>query len=101
MNEMIERVAKAILHAIDSSQHNFGDEGIKLTMEDAARSAIEAMRPPTGDMIDAGAATAGLPPAFELHLCDVRPDIADIIIGILDGYPSKIWRAMIDAALRG
>lgn len=46
----------------------------------AARSAIEAMREPTGEMIDAGAASM------------------DPFEPTWSGFPSKTWRAMIDTA---
>lgn len=94
MDGMIDHVARIIapyFSAVDQAN------GVP---REVAQRAIEAMRDPTGDMIDAGAATVGLPPAFELNLCNVRSDIADILIGCLDGQPSKTWRAMIDKALR-
>lgn len=46
-----------------------------------AKAVIEAIREPTGSMIDAGAASLGNVPS--------RP--------VWDGFPSKTWRAMIDA----
>lgn len=103
MSEMIERVARAIVAKMEEqqlgTQSPWHDPEFRRDACDCARAAIQAMRDPIGDMLDAGAATMGLPPAFELHLCDVRPDIADILIGCLDGQPSKTWRAMVGAAL--
>ena len=94
MSEMIERVVRCISPSFGAFDQANG------VPREVARRVMEAMRDPTGDMIDAGAATVGLPPAFELNLCNVRSDIADILIGCLDGQPSKTWRAMIDEALR-
>jgi hypothetical protein len=70
MSEMTERVAKAIFDAMDIT------DGLDWTSaERYARAAIEAMREPTVDMIDAAAS--------------------------VDRYaePGDEWGAMIDAAL--
>ena len=69
MNEMIERVEVAIMHALTGG-----------TMLDAARAAVEAMREPTDQMLDAGGE------AFA-HYTDKRES-------------TRLWRAMIDEALK-
>jgi hypothetical protein len=82
MSEMIERVAKAIWD--DACPGMTWGEIDRLTYRGWAQAAIEAMREPTGEMIDAGAGSV-------------------VIVGFgrfsLEGQPSKAWRAMIDAAL--
>jgi hypothetical protein len=52
---------------------------------DKARRVIEALREPSGDMIDAGAES------FEFRE-DFKPS--------LDGHPTKAWQAMCDAILK-
>ncbi len=54
----------------------------------AMKCAIAAMREPTGRMKDAGAETYGIGDAA-----------IGLPVSILDGQPSKAYRAMIDAAL--
>lgn len=74
MNEMIERVARAIAEAQMGPGYDwtcFVDEG---------RAAIAAMRAPTEAMIDEG--------ADELRAGDLTRTT-----------PPHVWRAMIDAAL--
>lgn len=55
MNEMVERVAKAI-HAAQYARIH--DEALGLTDLDVARSAIAAMREPTEAMLDAATKAA-------------------------------------------
>lgn len=50
MNEIVERVAKAI----DDASQPPGRPDYKMLMENSARAAIEAMREPTEDMIEKG-----------------------------------------------
>jgi hypothetical protein len=53
-----------------------------------AQNVLEALREPTGEMKDAGAATYGI------HDAHIGP----LPQGVIIGQPSKAWRAMIDAA---
>jgi hypothetical protein len=78
MNEMVERVAKAL---IDDDPTMFGhhESHIK-AKESAARAAIASMREPTRVMVDVGVKTLGA--EFK-----VREDIEDI------------WQDMIGEAL--
>jgi hypothetical protein len=71
-SEMIERVARAICRA----EYGPGDAGWENQIP-AARAAIEAMREPTGDMVE------GLAVTFDLSEQAVL----------------LFWRQMIDAAL--
>ena len=76
---MVERVAVAICRALGDDPDR---EGERLTAyDDAARAAIEAMRDPTPEMLEAGGRKGGF-----------------------DGYwvednTAAIWAAMIDTAL--
>lgn len=70
MNEMVERVARAIMHMHDTGEKNH--------FASYARAAISAMREPTADMIYAGARGSGEDS---------------------DGVALGAWHAMIDAAL--
>lgn len=70
MSEMIKRIAQAILSKVPSGYGMRRDEA-----EIYARAAIEAMRKPTKEMIEAGDRGAMIRPA------------------------SDTWTAMIDAAL--
>ena len=70
MTDMIERVAQALRNA----------ESYDASFADLARAAIEAMREPTSNQLDAGYA------AISERQCD-----DDLAFG---------WRAMIDEALR-
>lgn len=80
MSEMIERVARALWRQErDTRQH---DEPFKLSWyEDAARTAIDAMRPPTSQMVMVG---------------------ADEVSGAktAEGKAFRSWVAMIDEALK-
>ena len=71
---MVERVAQALLAAIDASEYNFGERGVRLTAKAAARAAIAAMREPTEGM---------------LEVADVDEPQQAI----------NTWHAMVDAAL--
>ena len=70
----------------------------------AAISAIEAAGfkivgpEPTGEMIDAGAATFCLPHTFSARIENLEPSLADFLIAAIDGQPSRAWRAMWTAA---
>jgi hypothetical protein len=82
MGEMIDRVARAILTA----ERDIGDNNLppwsrapaelKASLRRSARAVIQAMREPNAHMFD-----AALPHAD------------------MSTNPSKVWRAMIDAAL--
>lgn len=80
MSEMIQRVARSLWkQERDTRQH---DEPFKLSWyEDAARTAIDAMRPPTSQMVSVG--------ADEL-LTAMTPE----------GKAFRSWVAMIDEALK-
>jgi hypothetical protein len=54
------------------------------------RAVLGAIREPTGPMRDAGAATYGVS----------APAIGSLPLSVIDGQPSKAWRAMVDAALK-
>lgn len=71
MNEIIERVAKAI----DAASQPPGKPDYKILMENCARAAIEAMREPTQGILDCR-------PAF-MTVTDAR----------------AMWKTMIDTAL--
>lgn len=97
MSEMVEKVAKAILFALEneSSAAVIGNiYGVSVHGEIDARrlasAAIVAMREPTDEMADAGAdAVASDGISYSLEPGE----------GI-DGYDSvPVWQAMIDAAL--
>lgn len=79
MNEMVERVARAIAGA-DRNQWDHMFAPRKAMFVCFARAAMAAMREPTEAMIDSGMNT-GYAPA-----CDLEVDAH--------------WRAMIDEALR-
>lgn len=89
---MIDRVAKALF--MQSVYHGYDDETIKREWQrtkglhrSAARTAIEAMREPTDDMLDAIG-----PVADRIKALDEKPD--DRMID------TQIWQAVIDAALK-
>ena len=93
---MVERVAKAICQADGGSPEEVVHvrPGVTYRLwaeyEQKARAAIAAMREPTGEMVDAGAASYGVP----------TPAIGSLPLSVIDGQPTKAWRAMIDEALR-
>ena len=74
MSEMVERVARAI---ISSASSYAGYEANSDYWDSLARAAIEAMREPTEAMVNAA------------------PDLRGV-----DFYPTDVWRAMIEAALK-
>lgn len=76
---MIEKVARVLAFDHHRTEDNWQE------WSGVARSVIEAMRDPTGEMIDAGAETY-----------EAEPWVTGCS---LDGQPSKAWRAMVDAAL--
>lgn len=83
MSEMVERVATAIWALYRHTDCNEYDQlapHAKHTADEMARAAIEAMREPTADMVDAGR--------------DVGPDAP---YGLSETI--KRWEAMINAAL--
>ena len=88
MNEMVERVARAIYGNIHSGPiptpwstvKSFGSEGV---WHDLARDAIAAMREPTDAMI-------------EVHISHV-PDVAK---SHMRKAHRQTWQAMIDEALK-
>jgi hypothetical protein len=86
MNEMVERVARAIAghNGYDpddmSGAHNIGGP-MWMAFVQEARAAIEAMREPTMDMVVAGT---------EQWLCEAA----------MEDRSEANWRAMIDEALR-
>jgi hypothetical protein len=78
MNEMIERVAKALWLDYwdgDACAWEDAEESARETSRSLARAAIEAMREPTEDMIEAGRSEN------------------------FGNYPNQAWHAMIDQAL--
>jgi hypothetical protein len=78
---MRDRVARAIRER----------SGLSWSMSRLAADAVLAvMREPTGAMKDAGAESYGV------H----EPAIGSLPLSVIDGQPSKAWRAMIDAAGR-
>lgn len=79
MNEMVERVMKAITDAAPA-----GRWGAAVVTEAQARAAIEAMREPTDDMCRAGCRSIFQEPDAEWHA-----------IGVM----GEGWQAMIDNAL--
>jgi len=89
-NEMIERIAKAMY---DSNQFARPLEKSPNWVEHyrrQARAAISAMREPTDAMKHAGADSYGIQ----------TPAIGTLPLSVIDGQPSKAWRAMIDEALK-
>lgn len=71
MSEMIERVARALAQQVDEAAYNpienlsgVGLDGV-VDLLALARAAIEAMREPTEEMIEAGAAAGGWDERFE------------------------------------
>lgn len=105
--EMVERVAAAIF---DAALERTGriwprwtdSEGCADLRDDAralALAAIAALETPSGNMVDAGAASFGLPNSFSVSLPDVPNDLAEFAINALDGQPTRCWRAMIVSAL--
>lgn len=93
MSEMVGRVAKIIAANSDACMMSgivpCDDRPNRCHCERTARAAIEAMREPTGEMKNAGAASYG---------------VGDAYIGegaaLLNGQPTRAWQAMIDEALR-
>jgi hypothetical protein len=74
MNEMVERVARALCEEAC-------DQGRLFAYESPARAAITAMREPTANMCRSG----GAPDPLER--------------GHSSGISGEVWRSMIDAAL--
>jgi hypothetical protein len=97
MSEMVGRAARA---AFEYFRSNFWVDYTPAWEEQttadrepwiaAQRAAIAALREPTGEMKDVGAATYGV------HNTHIGP----LPNAVIDGQPSKAWRAMIDEALR-
>ncbi len=87
MSEMISRVEAGIAEAVvESGDREFISKlGLFFASHPGliGRAAVAAMREPTGDMINAGAATF----TFDAG----KPDIS--------GQPTKTWQAMIDEVL--
>jgi hypothetical protein len=77
MGEMVERVAAALRKLPIRDSKNPGSELDHLRLREAARAAIEAMREPTKEMIDA---------------CDINIPTEGEIVGV--------WGSMIDEALK-
>lgn len=103
MTNMLEKVASALSDSCDVDSNGFaaferGDNrGGYLAM---ARAALEALREPSEEMIQSGAATKGMKAVNDaMAMYQVRGfsfdgDAFD------DGYPmQQAWQAMIDAAL--
>ena len=82
MSELLDRAAEAIAPMLTFGVTEFPDARA------VARAVLEAVRDPTGEMIEAAAKTYGVASAF-----------GELAATILDGQPSKAYRAMIDAAL--
>lgn len=81
--DMVETIGRAIAAAV---REDYQEDWKKFDL--CARYVLTAMREPTGDMKDAGAETFG-----------VGNTAIGLLVKVLDGQPSKVWRAMIDAAL--
>lgn len=80
MSEMIERVAKAILDKMDLT------DGLNITSATTyAKAAIEAMREPTEEMINAETEQGKVHWDYSCQIC---------------GGAKFAWQAMIDAALK-
>lgn len=95
MEEMIERVAKALKAVPIRDLTDPGGELDQLRLREAARAAIEAMREPTEAMKDAG---------YEALLEDNWPEVwpkdqdgAEYVTEYIEMM--LVWPAMIDAAL--
>lgn len=86
--EMIERVADAIRDALPVNVE-FTDEYMRKEVLRAARAAIEAMREPTEEMLDA--------PSRDKIMTELFNENGSVIAdeGLAYG-----WSAMIDAALK-
>ena len=90
--EMVEIVARAICASqgldwdaqANAMTSGAGDDDEQEGYREMARAAIEAMREPTGSMVDAGARSV---------------EIVGFGRFSLQGQPSKAWRTMVDAAL--
>lgn len=80
-NEMVDRVARAMREDLGLDWPYAGHEQLL----GVARSAITAMREPTGLMVEA---IDGFDVYWE-YIADGRPN-----------SPNDVWRAMIDAAVR-
>ena len=81
--DMVETIGRAIAAAVWEDYH---EDWKKFDL--CARYVLTAMREPTGEMKDAGADTFG-----------VGNTAIGPLVQVLDGQPSKVWRAMIDAGL--
>lgn len=90
MSEMIERVAQALCATATRYEEIRRDQEAHDALLDMARAALAALRDPTGEMVDAGARTYGVP----------TPAIGSLPLSVIDGQPSKAWRAMIDEACK-
>jgi hypothetical protein len=105
MSEMIERAARIIDRFAFEDTPTVDDPGAfahVIPRDDAerqlrqtvarfqAKRIITAMREPTPGMVDAGAETYGIE----------TPHIGNLPVTVVDGQPSKAWRAMIDEALK-
>lgn len=89
-SKMVERVAKAILGAIDASTHNFGPGGTATTMEEAAKSAMVTYH---NALNEAGYRIVPVVPTEAM--VNAAPEWRDV-----DFYPSDVWQAMVEAAGR-
>lgn len=87
MNEIVDRVARAI----DKASQPPGQKDYKALMENAARAAIEVMREPMAEMLE-----AGLMAGTNLTTSGPSPRLAARTAG---ERMADQWRAMIDAAL--
>lgn len=82
---MIERVARALMSAQESRDLDYASPMVREAYLFAARAAIEAMREPTEEMLDA---------AY------VGSEIGDFMDGLPDEVLSQAFTDMIDAALK-
>ena len=80
MSEMVERLAMVLVDG----------ESLISERRARARAVLRALRDPTGEMKEAGAATYGV----------VTPAIGSLPLSVINGQPTKAWRAMIDEALK-
>jgi hypothetical protein len=83
MNEMVERVAKAICNATREFDWDSEDESLRTQFRNEAIAAIQAMREPTPTMTYLASWAVG--PGGD---------------GAKKAVLAKAWRAMIDAALK-
>lgn len=83
MSEMADRLKAILLPYMDDGDGMLSDKDMEADAAEATREVLEAMREPPADMVEGG--------------IQYLPE--------LDGYPEdeeilKVWRGMLDAALK-